>query len=597
MELTHSKIDHLLSKALNQSRIGVLILDQSGKVLHVNQYMSELTGFDEKNLEDLGLSDVLIDISINELCSSLSSSNHMSILQVPLKTNTNPYQTTVGVEVSYLRMAENDFICLFIKKLLTEPELGKVLMESEQMLRAVLNHHFQMTGMMDAEGHLLMANETALKLVDVNERDVIGQLFWETPWWQHSRPLQVKIKKSIAKARAGEFVRIETEHPDTDGNLRIVDFSLTPISLGDSEKINFIIPEGRDITEIKQKEKALENALNKVEELKNRLQDENTYLKEEIKFDRDFNDIVGSGSACKEMLRKIKQVAGSDANVIILGESGTGKELVARSIHELSRRNKRALVKVNCAALTETLIESELFGHEKGAFTGAISRRVGRFELANEGTIFLDEIGEIPLGLQTKLLRVLQEGEFERLGSSKTQRVNVRVVAATNRDLEQLVKKGAFREDLYYRLNVFPVNCPSLRERKEDIPVLVNHFIRKYSPQTGAHIDTVPQKVIDALVAYPWPGNIRELENIIERALIISRGRTLQIGPWLSGSAAKDSLDQIVSLEENERRHIVETLKKTSWRVSGDAGASKVLEINPQTLVSRMKKLGISRPK
>jgi formate hydrogenlyase transcriptional activator len=298
-------------------------------------------------------------------------------------------------------------------------------------------------------------------------------------------------------------------------------------------------------------------------------------------------------------LQQIEQVASTDATVLILGESGTGKELVARAIHNISNRSKRALVKVNCATLPANLIESELFGHEKGAFTGALERKIGRFELADGGTIFLDEIGELPVELQSKLLRVLQEGEFERLGNPKTMKVNVRVIAATNRHLQAAIEKKEFREDLYYRLNVFPIHCPPLRERKEDIPLLVKHFLKKHEGKMGKKITNVGTKVIEALMSYNWPGNIRELENLIERAMILNPGSSLDYGEWLpnanSNTKNGNGAPSLQKLEEVEKEHIIETLKKVNWRVSGEKGAAKILGLNPTTLEARMKKLGIKR--
>ena len=281
--------------------------------------------------------------------------------------------------------------------------------------------------------------------------------------------------------------------------------------------------------------------------------------------------------------------------MLILGESGTGKELIARAVHNISNRSKRPLVKVNCATLPANLIESELFGHEKGAFTGALDRKIGRFELADGGSIFLDEIGELPVELQAKLLRVLQEGEFERLGNPKTMKVNVRVIAATNRNLNQAIEKKEFREDLYYRLNVFPIICPPLRDRKEDIPLLVKHFCQKHEGKIGKKITNVPAKVMDALIAYNWPGNIRELENIIERAMILSRDGSLEYGEWIPVDKANEEKPATPKLGDVEKDHIIETLKKTGWKVSGENGAAKILGLNPTTLEARMKKLGIRR--
>lgn len=332
-----------------------------------------------------------------------------------------------------------------------------------------------------------------------------------------------------------------------------------------------------------------------MEQEKTRLQAQNQYLQEEIKLTYNFDEIVSKSKNFQKVLQQIEQVSSTDATVLILGESGTGKELIARAVHHISNRSKRPLVKVNCATLPANLIESELFGHEKGAFTGAMERKIGRFELADGGTIFLDEIGELPVELQAKLLRVLQEGEFERLGNPKTMKVNVRVIAATNRNLQQAIEKKEFREDLYYRLNVFPVICPPLRDRKEDIPLLVNHFCKKHEGKIGKSITEITPKVMEALMAYNWPGNIRELENIIERAMIISNNNTLEYGDWIPIDKDASARSSASKLQDIEKDHIIEVLKKTNWKVSGDKGAAKILGLNATTLEARMKKLGIKR--
>jgi len=339
----------------------------------------------------------------------------------------------------------------------------------------------------------------------------------------------------------------------------------------------------------------LQNALNQVDHLKNQLQAENIYLQDEIKIAHNFEYIISRSEALKNVLSNVEQVASTDATVLILGESGTGKELVARAVHSISNRTNRPLVKVNCSTLPENLIESELFGHEKGAFTGAISQKIGRFELANGGTIFLDEIGDLPFELQTKLLRVLQEGEFERIGNPKTIRVDVRIIAATNRNLEEAIRSGKFREDLYYRLNVFPIIIPPLRERKEDIPLLVKHFMERYSTKAGKQVEMVSQNLIDKLQAYNWPGNVRELENIIERAVIITQGKKLMLGDWLPTTVPQSEDSDIPTLEELEKKHILRVLEKTGWRVSGERGAAKILGLKSTTLEARMKRLDIDR--
>jgi PAS domain S-box-containing protein len=329
-----------------------------------------------------------------------------------------------------------------------------------------------------------------------------------------------------------------------------------------------------------------------------RLKAQNQYLQEEIKLNYNFEEIISKSVKFQKVLKQIEQVASTDATVLILGESGTGKELIARAVHNISNRSKRPLVKVNCATLPANLIESELFGHEKGAFTGAMDRKIGRFELADGGTVFLDEIGELPVELQAKLLRVLQEGEFERLGNPKTMKVNVRVIAATNRNLQQAIEKKEFREDLYYRLNVFPITCLPLRERKEDIPLLVKHFCQKHEGKIGKKVSIVPDKVMEALMDYDWPGNIRELENIIERALILSREGELEYGDWVPVKKTdSNGKVKVNKMEEVEKDHILSILKQTNWKVSGEKGAAKLLGLNATTLEARMKKLGIAREK
>lgn len=348
----------------------------------------------------------------------------------------------------------------------------------------------------------------------------------------------------------------------------------------------------------------LQSALNEVEQLKSQLQAENTYLREEIRLEHNFDDIISRGKPLKTVLTQIEQVAPTDASVLILGESGTGKELIARAVHNRGKRSHRPLVKVNCASLPSNLIESELFGHEKGAFTGALAKKIGRFELADKGTIFLDEIGEMPLDLQAKLLRVLQEGEFERLGNSHTTKVDVRVIAATNRPLEQAVKAGNFREDLYYRLNVFPITSPPLRDRKEDIGVLVTHFLKKFSGKMGKTIEHVSQEAMNAMEAYHWPGNVRELENTMERAVILAQDEALSLSdlPELRALSMEKSRPLDVSsqalhtLEEVERTHIQHVLKKSKWAIEGARGAASILGLNASTLRSRMQKLGIKKP-
>jgi formate hydrogenlyase transcriptional activator len=342
---------------------------------------------------------------------------------------------------------------------------------------------------------------------------------------------------------------------------------------------------------------AVENALEhqQVTESRDRLEEQTLYLREEIRTEHNFEEIIGESHVLKRVLSQVETVAPTDSTVLILGETGTGKELIARAIHALSSRRDKTFVKVNCAAIPLGLLESELFGHEKGSFTGAVTRRIGRFELAHQGTLFLDEIGDIPLELQPKLLRVLQEQEFERLGSSQTIRTNVRLVAATSRDLRRMVAESRFRDDLYYRLNIFPIAVPPLRDRPEDIPLLVRHFVAKYGQRMKKRIDSVSKETMESMTRYDWPGNIRELQNFIERAVILTRGAVLTAPLAELKRSSKTSTTN--TLEQAERQHILKILEETRWVIGGPRGAATKLGLKRTTLLYKLAKLGISRPK
>jgi chemotaxis protein methyltransferase CheR len=335
--------------------------------------------------------------------------------------------------------------------------------------------------------------------------------------------------------------------------------------------------------------------LSEIKTLKDQLEAERAYLIEEIRLENNHEKIIGKSDGIKYVLYKVEQIAGSDTIVLVLGETGTGKELIARAIHALSPRKNRALIKVNCASLPATLIESELFGHEKGAFTGAQSRHLGRFEVANRATLFLDEIGELPMELQPKLLRVLQDGEFERLGGSRTIKVDARIIVATNRNLEEEVRKGRFREDLWYRLNVFPITVPPLRDRMEDIPLLVDFYVKKISKRMGKTIEIIPANVMSALQDYHWPGNVRELENVLERAVINSSGPKLRLVDELK-KPFKYLNTNPKTLDAVERDHIVQTLEHTHWKIGGKNSAAEILGLDRSTLRGRMRKLNIKKP-
>ena len=349
-------------------------------------------------------------------------------------------------------------------------------------------------------------------------------------------------------------------------------------------------------------QESLKAALDEVQSLKNQLHEENIYLQQEIRVASNFGEIIGNSEPLRRVLRKAEQVAPLDTTVTILGETGTGKELLAHAIHRLSPRRARTLVKVNCAALPGPLIESELFGHEKGAFTSADVQHTGRFEIANGGTLFLDEVGELPLDLQSKLLRALESGEFERVGGSRTIKVDVRIIAATNRNLEEAVRKGAFRSDLYYRLNIFPITLPPLRERREDIPLLVSHLVKQVTRKLCKTIEAIPHETMVKLRNYPWPGNVRELKNVIERAVIITQGPTLHLIDDLDFQALEldvlaETSPATETFEQTEYNLIVRTLKNVHWKLEGPGGAAELLNLHPSTLRSKMRKLGIERPR
>jgi formate hydrogenlyase transcriptional activator len=373
---------------------------------------------------------------------------------------------------------------------------------------------------------------------------------------------------------------------------------LGALNVGRTEDNGFTVEEVELLSQVAQQVAiAVDNALayKEIAQLKNKLAEEKLYLEREIQTDYNFEEIVGESRPLRHVLKQVRTVAPTDSTVLILGETGSGKELIARALHNLSGRRGRTFVKLNCAAIPTGLLESELFGHERGAFTGAISAKIGRFELADHGTIFLDEVGDIPLELQVKLLRVLQEQEFERLGGTRTIRVNVRVVAATHRDLALMIEDRTFRSDLYYRLNVFPIVVPPLRDRTEDIPMLVRHFVQKFALRMKKSIEAVPAEAMKALQAYPWPGNVRELENFIERAVILTPGHALVVPPIEVKRPANDGGG--ASLEQVERDHILKALRDSNWIIGGRHGAAARLDMKRTTLQSKMQKLGIARPR
>jgi PAS domain S-box-containing protein len=432
----------------------------------------------------------------------------------------------------------------------------------------------------DLDSRFITANRAAVRMLGLEPHEVVGtvgmSLVADTP---ENKQRVHELFASIAQGSGRGDVVIELRRKD-DGRPVFVQWHSRPEPSGKYTRTVLV-----DITErvLAEQERA-------------RLQEQNLYLQEEIQGIHNFEEIIGQSPALTAVLEKVRRVAATDSTVLITGETGTGKELIARAVHSSSRRKAMPLIKVNCAALPAGLVESELFGHEKGAFTGAIARRVGRFELARGGTIFLDEIGELPADAQAKLLRVLQEREFERVGGSAPIRADARVLAATNRDLLKAVREKTFREDLYYRLSVFPVQLPPLRDRQEDIPPLVQFLANKFAMRIGRRIDGVGKETMRRLLSYSWPGNVRELENVIERAVILANGSTLQIDPDIlaPGPPLADALPE-GTMQGVERDHILNVLRQTRGVIDGPRGAARILNLNPSTLRSRMKRLGIVR--
>jgi len=470
---------------------------------------------------------------------------------------------------------------------------------NEPNLRLVVDSIAGLVATMSASGEVLLLNRQNLDYFGKTTEELKD---WATSDVVHPDDLPGVIAEWKRCFETGEPYEIEHRLRRADGVYRWFHARGLPARDADDQIVRWHLLL-TDVDDRKRAENELAKALEEIRHLKDRLHEENTYLQEEIRREHNFEEILGNSPELLKLLGRVESVAPTDANVLINGETGSGKELIARAIHNLSTRKRSPLVKVNCGAIPAGLVESELFGHVRGAFTSASERRIGRFELANNGTLFLDEVGELPLETQVKLLRVLQEQEFEPVGSNHTIKVNVRIIAATNRDLEKAVQSGTFRSDLYYRLNVIPLRVPSLRERRTDIPQLVITFLHQYAKRMGKSIESVSQETMRLLVDYSWPGNIRELQNVIERGVVLSRGTVLRLGPDLL-PAEKDTIPEQAapttpgnsdSLEEIQRQHILRVLQKTGGVISGPRGAGAILDIHPNTLRSLMNRLGIRR--
>jgi formate hydrogenlyase transcriptional activator len=524
-----------------------------------------------------------------------------SSVVIPLSSGGEPL---IGVLTFDTLRAERDWPAELVKRLALIAQVFTNALERKRSMKAMRESEDRLSLAADSAGvglweldfstRLIWVTEQTRKIFGYGPEEVISTERFEAS--VHPDDLEF-VRQVIAPAQGEhETVNIEYRIQMSDGCLKCI-FSRGRRYFKSTGEPDRLMGVSLDISERKRMEDELIERLKEIEKLKLQLENENLYLRKELKREKGFDKIVGYSKAIRSVIFSAGQVAPTDATVLILGETGTGKGMVANAIHQMSARKDRSLVTVNCTALPQNLIESEIFGREKGAFTGAHARQAGRFEVADGGTIFLDEIGEMPLELQSKLLRVLQEGEFERLGSARTVKVNVRVIAATSRDLKKEVRERCFREDLFYRLNVFPISIPPLRQRTEDIPLLAQYFIEKYARRMGKHIESIPKSTIKTFMEYDWPGNVREMEHVIERGVIMTSGRSFRLACQLISSLPLDSKNEpLKDLTTLEREHILRVLQEAGWRIEGPSGAASILKLNPSTLRFRIKKLGIRRP-
>jgi len=585
---------------------GAITLASDGTILYCNQRFADIVK---------GSLEKVIGSSIYPYISSKDLQLFEALVEQGLKGNSKEGElalqaggeNSVPVLLSVSPLQRTDMpgaVCAVMVDITERKKMEEALKISETRYRRLFEAAQDGILILDAEtGQIVDVNPFLLEMLGYSHEELLGKKLWEIGTF---RDIEAS-KATSSELKSKGYVRYHDLPLETkEGRLIAVEFVSNVYLVNHYKVIQCNI---RDTTERKLTAEALKKshnelerqavelrtALSEIKTLKDQLEAENIYFRQEIKMKHQLDHILGQSDGLKYVLYRAEQVAPTNTTVLILGETGTGKELIAAAIHNMSPRKERPLITVNCTALPANLIESELFGREKGAFTGADTRQVGRFEVAHGSTLCLDEIGELPLEMQAKLLRVIQHNEFERLGSSHTIKVDVRIVATTNRNLEEEVRKGRFRQDLYYRLNVFPITVPPLRQRKEDIPLLVKAFVERYARKLGKQITSTQKETMKALQDYPWPGNVRELESIIERAVILCPGPVLQLADKLEISSLPLS-SAMRTLEETERKQILKTLSETRWRIEGKDGAAAILGLNPSTLRARMHKLGILRP-
>ena len=573
----------------------VLGVDKGGCVNFVNPFFNRISGFATEDVIGKPLVELFSEGDRQELEERFTKAMRGDIR--PHATRALVTKTGLSRQVNWfntvLRDAGNQITgILSIGEDVTElMQAQQALQDEKERMDVILSTLDTGLVLLDSELNVVWINETLRKLFP--EGVPIGEKCYAIA---ENRSLPCEDCGALKAFADGRVHVTERYNKKIDKWVQIVSLPIRH----ENGSIVHVLEASTDITDRKKTEEARDRYLEELEALKVRLEDENIYLKEEIESRHGFKEIIGRSNAILYVLEKVRQVAETDATVLIQGETGVGKELVSRAIHNASRRSQKPFIKVNCANLPANLVESELFGHEVGAFTGAERLRKGRFELADGGTIFLDEISELPLDLQSKLLRVLQDGQFERVGGSNPLTVDVRVIAATNLILSEEVAEGRFRPDLFYRLNVYPITVPPLRTRREDIPLLVNHFVPQIAARIGKTVDQIPPHVLEKLTAYDWPGNVRELINILERAVITSPDSVIRLPAEIAETSRStgeriDPATQLVDLQTIERQHIISVLNSVNWRISGPKGAAKILGLNPSTLRFRMQKLGISK--
>jgi PAS domain S-box-containing protein len=578
----------IFEKLFEASPDAIVVTNEKGQITSINSQVERLFGYNRQEL--IGQSvEILVPERFRdahprhrEAYNSQASVRPMGVGLQLFGRRKDGSEFPVDIMLSPVEAAEGRVVISVIRDISDRKKAEEALRRSEQQFRALFEFSPDAIIASDQEGCITEVNARVESMFGYQRGELLGQpidsLVPER--FRHTHPARRKEYASAARVRpmgAG----LELYGRRKDGTEFPADIMLGPVETAEGRVVLSVI---RDLTEKREAEEALRRS-----ELQKR------YLEEELNTEARFEEIIGESVLLKRVLKLVETVSATDVTVMILGETGTGKEVIARAIHQLSPRNEHVMVKLNCAAIPAGLLESELFGHEKGAYTGAIDRKIGRLELAHEGTLFLDEIGDLPLELQPKILRALQEKEFERLGSNKPIPVNVRLVAATNRDLAKMVAEGQFRSDLYYRLRVFPILLPSLRERREDIPLLVRYFVDRHARKLYKKIETIPDETMRALTRWDWPGNIRELENFIERAVILTKGPVLRAP--LSELAMAEEIAPVrdSSLEATEREHILRVLRETKGKIGGSDGAAARLGLIRTTLNSKMKKLGIER--